>query len=181
MGTPAEQSTTQENRDGPVETPTDASAQAPENVVPQSNSDIELARLEDRWRRALADLDNLRKRYARELERERQLERSKVASAWLAVVDNLERALHHSEGDADSVVAGVRAILDQAVQVLDNLGYPRDTETGVPFDPERHEVFNVTDDGGSAPGTVLEVLRPGYGKGAQQLRPAAVVVSGREE
>jgi molecular chaperone GrpE len=181
VGTPAEQSTTQENRDGPVETPTDASAQAPENVVPQSNSDIELARLEDRWRRALADLDNLRKRYARELERERQLERSKVASAWLAVVDNLERALHHSEGDADSVVAGVRAILDQAVQVLDNLGYPRDTETGVPFDPERHEVFNVTDDGGSAPGTVLEVLRPGYGKGAQQLRPAAVVVSGREE
>jgi molecular chaperone GrpE len=181
VGTPAEQSTTQENRDGPVETPTDASAQAPENVVPQSNSDIELARLEDRWRRALADLDNLRKRYARELERERQLERSKVAGAWLAVVDNLERALHHSEGDADSVVAGVRAILDQAVQVLDNLGYPRDTETGVPFDPERHEVFNVTDDGGSAPGTVLEVLRPGYGKGAQQLRPAAVVVSGREE
>jgi molecular chaperone GrpE len=181
VGTPAEQSTTQENRDGPVETPADASAEAPENVVPQSNSDIELARLEDRWRRALADLDNLRKRYARELERERQLERSKVAGAWLAVVDNLERALHHSEGDADSVVAGVRAILDQAVQVLDNLGYPRDTETGVPFDPERHEVFNVTDDGGSAPGTVLEVLRPGYGKGAQQLRPAAVVVSGREE
>jgi molecular chaperone GrpE len=67
------------------------------------------------------------------------------------------------------------------VQVLDNLGYPRDTETGVPFDPERHEVFNVTDDGGSAPGTVLEVLRPGYGKGSQQLRPAAVVVTGREE
>ncbi len=178
MGTPAEQSTTQESRDDPVETPADAS---PETVGPQSNSDVELARLEDRWRRALADLDNLRKRYARELDRERKLERSKVAGAWLPVVDNLERALHHSGGDADSVVAGVRAILDQAVQVLDNLGYPRDTETGVPFDPERHEVVNVTDNGGSAPGTVLGVLRPGYGKGSQQLRPAAVVVSGREE
>ena len=124
MGTPAEQSTTQENRDGPVATPPNAS---PETVDPQSNSDAELARLEDRWRRALADLDNLRKRYARELERERKLERSKVAGAWLPVVDNLERALHHSGGDADSVIAGVRAILDQAVQVLDNLGYPRDT------------------------------------------------------
>jgi molecular chaperone GrpE len=178
MGTPAEQSTTQENRDGPVEPPADTS---PEAVVPQSNSDIDLAKLEDRWRRALADLDNLRKRYARELDRERKLERSKVAGAWLPVVDNLERALHHSGGDADSVIAGVRAILDQAVQVLDNLGYPRDTETGVPFDPERHEVVNVTDNGGSAPGTVLGVLRPGYGKGSQQLRPAAVVVSGREE
>ena len=75
----------------------------------------------------------------------------------------------------------MRAILDQAVQVLNNLGYPRDTETGVPFDPERHEVVNVTENGGSAPGTVLGVLRPGYGKGSQQLRPASVVVSGREE
>ena len=178
MGTPAEQSTTQESGDAPVETPADPSS---ETVVPQSNSDTELARLEDRWRRALADLDNLRKRYARELDRERKLERSNVAGAWLPVVDNLERALNHSGGDADSVIAGVRAILDQAVQVLNNLGYPRDTETGVPFDPERHEVVNVTDNGGGPSGMVLEVLRPGYGKGSQQLRPAAVVVSGREE
>jgi molecular chaperone GrpE len=177
VGTPAEQSTTQENRDGPVDTPPNAS---PETVDPQSNSDAELAKLEDRWRRALADLDNLRKRYARELDRERKLERSKVAGAWLPVVDNLERALHHSQGDADSVIAGVRAILDQAVQVLDSLGYPRDAEQGVPFDPERHEVVNVTDNGGGPSGMVLEVLRPGYGKGSQQLRPAAVVVSGRE-
>jgi molecular chaperone GrpE len=178
MGTPADQSTTQASRDDPVETPTDA---APETVVPQRNSDAELTKLEDRWRRALADLDNLRKRYARELDRERKLERSRVAGAWLPVVDNLERALHHSGDDADSVIAGVRAILDQAVQVLDNLGYPRDTETGVPFDPGRHEVVNMTENGGSAPGTVLEVLRPGYGEGSQQLRPAAVVVSRREE
>jgi molecular chaperone GrpE len=178
VGTPAEQSTTQVSRNDPVEGPADPS---PETVGPQTNSDAELARLEDRWRRALADLDNLRKRYARELDRERKLERSKVAGAWLPIVDNLERALQHSGGDADSVITGVRAILDQAVQLLDHLGYPRDTDTGVPFDPERHEVVNVTDDGGSAPGTVLGVVRPGYGKGSQQLRPAAVVVSGREE
>lgn len=178
MGTSAEQSTSQENRDGPVEGPGGAPS---EPAVRQKDSDAELAQIEDRWRRALADLDNLRKRYARELDRERKLERSKVAGAWLPVVDNLERALDHSEGDADSVIAGVRAILDQAVQVLDSLGYPRDTETGVSFDPERHEVVTVTDNGSDAPGTVLGVLRPGYGKGSQQLRPAAVVVSGRGE
>lgn len=161
-----------------VETPTDT---PPEVLAPPSNSDIELARLEDRWRRAVADLDNLRKRYARELDRERKLERSKVAGVWLPVVDNLERALGHSAGNADSVLAGVRATLDQAVQVLDSLGYPRDTETGVPFDPQRHEVVTVTDNCGSPPGTVLAVLRPGYGKGSEQLRPAAVIVSGRKE
>ena len=73
------------------------------------------------------------------------------------------------------------SILGQALQVLEQLGYPRDTETGVPFDPGRHEVVNVIENRGSAPGTVVGVLRPGYGKGSSQLRPAAVVVSGREE
>ena len=182
MGTPAEQSTTPQNPNGP---PGAGTEPPPEPVAPQSNSDAdsdaELARLEDRWRRAVADLDNLRKRYTRELERERNLERSKVSGAWLPVVDNLERAISHGGGDADSVIAGVRAILDQAVRVLDQLGYPRDSETGMPFDPERHEVVQVTDHPEREPGTVLEVVRPGYGKGLQQLRPAAVVVSRREE
>jgi molecular chaperone GrpE len=176
MGTPAEQSTTPQN--GRPET---GSEPTPEPVAPQSDSDAELARLEDRWRRAVADLDNLRKRYTRELERERNLERSTVAGAWLPVVDNLERAISHGGGDADSVITGVRAILDQAIRVLDQLGYPRDSETGMPFDPERHEVVGVTDHREHEPGTVLEVVRPGYGKGSQQLRPAGVVVSRREE
>lgn len=49
------------------------------------------------------------------------------------------------------------------------------------FDPERHEVVGVVEQPDSAPGTVVEVLRPGYGEGSRQLRPAAVVVSRREE
>jgi len=141
----------------------------------------ELAKLEDRWRRAVADLDNLRKRYARELDRERTTERSRVAGAWLPIVDNLERAISHAGDKSDAVVEGVRSILEQALQVLEQLGYPRDAEAGVAFDPERHEVVGVVDHPDSAPGTVVEVLRPGYGEGSRQLRPAAVVVSRREE
>jgi molecular chaperone GrpE len=82
---------------------------------------------------------------------------------------------------SDAVVQGVRSILEQALQVLEQLGYPRDAEPGVPFDPERHEVVGVVDHPDSAPGTVVEVLRPGYGEGSRQLRPAAVVVSRRGE
>src|ERR1700760_3912665 len=151
----------------------------PEAVASQPDSDTELAKLEDRWRRAVADLDNLRKRYARELDRERVTERSRVASAWLPIVDNLERAIAHTSDQSDAVVEGVRSILEQARQVLEQLGYPRDAEAGVPFDPERHEVVGVVDHPDSAPGTVVEVLRPGYGQGSRQLRPAAVVVSRR--
>ncbi|MCV7173691.1 nucleotide exchange factor GrpE [Mycobacterium manitobense] len=158
-----------------------ASGGPPEQVASQTDSDAELAKLEDRWRRSVADLDNLRKRYARELDRERSAERSRVAATWLPVVDNLERAVAHAGDKSDAVVEGVRSILGEALQVLEHLGYPRDAESGVPFDPQRHEVVGVVEHADSTPGTVVEVVRPGYGQGSSQLRPAAVVVSRREE
>ncbi|MFJ6918217.1 nucleotide exchange factor GrpE [Streptomyces sp. NPDC101133] len=136
--------------------------------------------LEDRWRRALADLDNLRKRHARELERERAAERSRTAAAFLPVIDNLELALNHADAAPGAVVEGIRAVRDQAVNVLELLGYPRHAETGVAFDPARHEVVGVVQDPDAAPGTVVEVLRPGYGDDETQLRPAAVTVAKRE-
>ncbi|MEV7178051.1 nucleotide exchange factor GrpE [Kitasatospora sp. NPDC093679] len=136
--------------------------------------------LEDRWRRALADLDNLRKRHARELERERTVERSRTAAAFLPVLDNLELALTHAGADPGAIVEGVRAVRDQAVNVLELLGYPRHAETGVAFDPARHEVVGVVQDPDAPPGTVVEVLRPGYGDGERQIRPAAVTVAKRE-
>jgi molecular chaperone GrpE len=174
MVSSTEHSKTDEDRDAVGNGP-------PEAVASQTDSGDQLAKLEDRWRRAVADLDNLRKRYTRELDRERTTERSRVAGAWLPVVDNLERAIAHAGDQSDAVVEGVRSILGQALQVLEQLGYPRDAESGVPFDPERHEVVGVVEQGDSAPGTVVEVLRPGYGQGSSQLRPAAVVVSRREE
>ncbi|WP_234485384.1 nucleotide exchange factor GrpE, partial [Streptomyces sp. MBT97] len=136
--------------------------------------------LEDRWRRALADLDNLRKRHAKELERERAVERSRTAAAFLPVLDNLELALTHAGSDPGALVEGIRAVRDQAVNVLELLGYPRHAETGVAFDPARHEVVGVVQDPDAPPGTVVEVLRPGYGDGERQLRPAAVTVAKRE-
>ncbi|MFC0534191.1 nucleotide exchange factor GrpE [Phytohabitans kaempferiae] len=149
-----------------------------ESVV---ETDRSVAELEDRWRRALADLDNMRKRHARETERERLAERGRVALAWLPVLDNLELALDHAlrdlSHDTGSLTQGLLAVRDQGIDVLAALGYRRHDETGVPFDPERHEAIVARGDDHVPPGTVLEVLRPGYGDGARQLRPAAVVVA----
>ncbi|MGW4848834.1 nucleotide exchange factor GrpE [Nocardia brasiliensis] len=146
----------------------------------EEQSDPQIAQWEDRWRRTAADLDNLRKRYAKDLDRDRAAERAKVAGAWLPMLDNLELALAHANSETDPLVAGVRAIRDQAVQVLEQLGYPRHSEVGVPFSPALHEVVSVIDRPDFPPGTVVEVLRPGYGENGQQLRPAAVIVSSRE-
>ncbi|MEW1995957.1 nucleotide exchange factor GrpE [Streptomyces coelicoflavus] len=155
----------------------------PDAVRPEPADDeytTAVQELEDRWRRALADLDNLRKRHARELERERAAERSRTAAAFLPVIDNLELALNHAGAAPGAIVEGIRAVRDQAVNVLELLGYPRHAETGVAFDPARHEVVGVVQDPDAPPGTVVEVLRPGYGDGETQLRPAAVTVAKRE-
>ncbi|HEX4788779.1 MAG TPA: nucleotide exchange factor GrpE [Actinospica sp.] len=141
-----------------------------------------VAELEDRWRRALAELDNARKRHARELNHEAEAERRRICLAWLPIVDNLELALEHAKDDPASIIVGVRAVRDQAVALLASLGYPRDDETGVPFDPLRHEAAEVVEDPGAPPGTVVRVLRPGYGSPPdRQLRPAAVAVSRKRE
>jgi molecular chaperone GrpE len=138
-----------------------------------------VAVLEDRLRRALADLANVRKRHARELERQRAAEEQRVAAAWLPVLDNLDLALGHADADPSSIIEGVRAVRDQALAVLAGLGFARHDEVGVPFDPVRHEVVNVVQDPEAEPGTVVRVLRPGYGAAERQLRPGAVTVAGR--
>lgn len=150
-----------------------------EGAPPDRHEGPDAAELEDRWLRAVADLDNLRKRYARELGRERQAERELVASAFLPVLDSIDRALEHAGSDPQSIIEGIRSLHEQALAVLAGLGYHREDETGVPFDPARHEVVGVVDaDGsGSAPGSVAQVVRPGYGAPGRQLRPAAVTVA----
>jgi len=133
--------------------------------------------LDQRWRRALADFDNLRKRVAGESVRQREEERARVAAQWLPVVDNLELALQHAAADPAAIVSGVQAVLDQAMGVLAALGYPRRQEVNQPFDPVRHEVVAAVHDPAAAPGTILQVVRPGYGSDERPLRPAAVVVA----
>ncbi len=138
------------------------------------------ARIEEltaRWRQALADLDNQRKWCAREVEREREAERARAATAWLPVLDHLELALAHAGADPESILTGVQAVRDQAVEVLARLGYPRHDEVGVPFDPARHDVVSLVDEPGKPPGTVVAVVRPGYGDAGRQLRPVGVAVS----
>src|SRR5262245_21353269 len=102
-----------------------------------------VADLENRLRRALADLDNMRKRCVRQASDARIEERSRVAGAWLPIVDNLERALEHADANSDAVIEGIRAVRDQAVALLASLGFPRHDETEVPFDPQMHEAVSV--------------------------------------
>jgi molecular chaperone GrpE len=137
-----------------------------------------LAKMEDQWRRALADNDNLRKRAVRDGAQQRAQERAAVSLAWLPILDNLELALAHaSAGPEDPLVEGIASIRKQAIDTLARLGYPRIDAENVPFDPRLHEVVSVVETDDVPPGTLVSVLRPGYGGPDNTLRPAAVVVS----
>lgn len=137
----------------------------------------QIAELEDARLRALADLDNMRKRCAAQTRRAEEDARAAVARQWLPVIDSLDLALAHATADPATIVDGVEAVREQALGVLAGLGFPRRDDRGARFDPARHEAVATRPDPGIEGDMVAEVVRPGYGEGDHQLRPAQVVVA----
>jgi molecular chaperone GrpE len=155
----------------PVSQPSDDPA-----LIHDPAADHRVGELEDQLRRALADLDNFRKRFQRELVRERDAERAGAAANWLPIVDDLERALERADTNTAATVDGVRAVHEHALALLERLGFPRFDDVGQPFDPTRHEAVGAVE--ADAPeGTVVTAVRPGYGSKDEILRPAGVVVA----
>jgi molecular chaperone GrpE len=160
----------------PTESNTEANTEA--DTAARAEAEAMVAELRDRWQRAQADLENTRKRYERQLADRSAAERARVAAEWLPVLDNLERALSHAEADPRAVLAGVAAVREQALSVLERLGIRRIDDAGVPFDPNRHEAADAVDAPDAEPGTVVAVLQPGYVTADDGLvRPAVVAVA----
>ncbi|MBO1740955.1 nucleotide exchange factor GrpE [Leifsonia sp. TF02-11] len=142
--------------------------------------DAKITELEDRWRRSAADLDNARKRFAKESAMVRDGEQSRAAGVFLPVIDGLDDALVFANEVADPLTDGIRAIRDQAIAAMLRLGFPRIDATGVPFDPALHEAASVVPSEDVPPRTVVSIIRAGYGLPDRLLRPATVVVSSAE-
>jgi molecular chaperone GrpE len=162
----------------------DAAAQAaPATEAPAQEQTEDLqarcAALEDRYKRALADLDNYRKRAAREIERRVSESRELQLREWLPAVDSVERALKMAQDPAAH--EGLRAVLEQMEAILRREGATRIGEPGEAFDPERHEAIGVRETGEQPDRTVLDVVQSGYALGDRVIRPAQVIVSRRPE
>jgi molecular chaperone GrpE len=172
----AERNRTPSGQDEPV-------ASSGTDAVPDMNQASVMQLLEDRWRRTVAELDNTRKRYERQLAEQARAERAKTAAAFLPVLDNLELALRHADADPAAIVSGVVAVHAQTVNVLSGLGLHRVDPVGERFDPARHEAARVVPASeNTAAGTVVEVLRPGFaGTDGTVVRPAVVTVAQQQE
>ncbi|WP_324339906.1 nucleotide exchange factor GrpE [Baekduia sp.] len=153
------------------------SAERAEHGPDTAALEAEVARLEDRFKRALADLDNFRKRSARELERRTAEATDAIVRDWLEVADSIERAL--ASGTDGSTGEGLRAVAEQIAATLAREGVARVGTPGERFDPERHDAVDVRVTPGVADQTILDVVRSGYVRGDRVLRPAQVVVARR--
>ncbi|UJA19949.1 nucleotide exchange factor GrpE [Thermoleophilia bacterium SCSIO 60948] len=137
--------------------------------------EAELAEAEDRFKRARADLENLRKRTEREIARRVGEARDAIVRDWLEVIDSVERALRVAEPESPET-EGYRRLIEQMQTVLDRHGIHRFGEIGERFDPERHEAVGVRETSEGRDRSVVEVARSGYAAGSQVLRPAQVIV-----
>ncbi len=136
----------------------------------------ELRQLAQRTR---ADFENYQKRLQRDLAQERRYAEGPLAADLLPALDNLDRATAAAQqaGETGPLVQGVAMVQAQVLDVLRRHGVTPIDAQGQPFDPNRHQAVMQQPSEGVPPGTVLQVLEPGYMIHERVLRPARVVVS----
>jgi len=155
--------------------------QAPSPREAELSTDLEATR--DRCLRLQADLENFRRRAAKERLEAEQYGHQNLVKDLLTAVDNLDRAIEHarrSDGaDLESLLQGVELVRRDLVTALVKHGVAAIEATGRPFDPARHEAMAQAPDDSVAPNTVIEELQRGYVLRDRLLRPARVIVSRR--
>ena len=131
----------------------------------------------DQYMRAVAEMDNIRKRAAKDLEGTRQFAVEKFAQDLIGVKDSLELALANAgKADVASLVEGQSATLRLLAKAFEKAQIEEVNPEGKPFNPELHEAM-MAQPSDAAPNTVLAVIQRGYTLNGRLLRPARVVVS----
>ncbi|HEY8054010.1 MAG TPA: nucleotide exchange factor GrpE [Steroidobacteraceae bacterium] len=132
----------------------------------------------EQYLRALAELDNVRKRAARDIEAGSRYGLEKFAAELLPVKDSLELAVQNAaRADAAHLKEGQEATLQLLNRALERLGITLINPQGQAFDPERHEAMMTQESREAKPDSVLQVVQPGYELNGRLLRPARVIVA----
>lgn len=165
--------------DAPVTGEIAVEVEGPTDPLAEKLAAAEKAKQEnwDKYLRAVADLENFRRRSKREVDDAKSDTKIRVLKEILPVIDNLERALTHvPDADETPVAAGVRLVLRQFLQSCERLDVHQVDAAGKPFDPNVHEAISQ-EASEQAVGTIVSVLQKGYRVGDRLLRPAMVTVA----
>jgi molecular chaperone GrpE len=133
---------------------------------------------QDRYLRAVAEFDNVRKRTAREREEYTRYANESLLRDILPVLDNLDRALQAARSEpVTSLTTGVELIQRELLRVLEKFGVAPFTSVGQPFDPERHEAIARVQRPDLPDMSVAGETARGYLLHGRVLRPAMVTVA----
>lgn len=133
----------------------------------------------DRYIRQVAEMDNFKKRTAREREESVRYANETLVKDLLPVIDNLERAIGHasSGGDGKLLAEGVDLVLKGFLDTLAKHGVQAVAAVGLAFDPAQHEALAQVESAEHPPNTVVEAHQSGYMMRERLLRPALVTVA----
>jgi molecular chaperone GrpE len=147
---------------------------------PLQAAQAEAAENKDLYLRALADLENYRKRAQREKEDAFRFANDNILRNIIPVLDNLERAIEHARTvneDQGGLFEGVEMTLEQFRKVLESSGVKPVEAMGLPFDPNFHQAMGQVPTDDQPPNSVVQELQKGYLLNERLLRPAMVMVA----
>ena len=133
----------------------------------------------DLFLRQSADLENFKKRVAREKEEAFKYGNEALVKDLLPMLDNLERALEHAEleGDGKPLLEGIELVLKGFLEILEKHGVTQISAKGETFNPQKHEAFAQVESKDHEPNTVVQELHKGYFMRDRLLRPSLVSVA----
>lgn len=170
-----------EGTPGEVANPESVPQVTPEELAALREKAAQVDGLKDRVLRTVADLENFRKRAARERQEAVQYANQSLLEKLIPALDNLDMALSAvsstQANSVDSLKTGVEMVLVQLKGVVRDVGLEEISAQGQPFDPTWHEAVSEQESTDVPDGHVLQQLRKGYRLQQRLLRPANVVVA----
>jgi molecular chaperone GrpE len=130
--------------------------------------------------RAKAEVENMRRRAAQDVEKAHKFALEKFASSLLPVIDNLERAIQFADKENEavkSVVEGVELTHQSFISTVEKFDMEVVDPEGEAFNPDRHQAMSMVENAELKPNTVTAVMQKGYVLNGRLLRPAMVMVS----
>ena len=139
--------------------------------------ETKLGEMRDLLLRERAEIENQRKRLARDVEQARRFANERLLGDLLPVCDGLERGLTVETADVKALREGMDLTLKALLKVAENNGLKQIDPLGQPFDPELHQAVSMVDAPQAAANTVVSVMQKGYVLNERLLRPALVMVA----
>jgi molecular chaperone GrpE len=133
----------------------------------------------DKWTRALADLDNYRRRMQREMDEDRKYAAMPLLKALLPAFDGLDRAVlaASQSRNAEELIQGIQLTIKQLETAMNGFGAKVIPAAGLPFDPHLHEAISQMPSADQPPMTILHDVEKGYQLHDRIVRPSKVIVA----